>query len=283
MNLVGRVFVLLILALSLTFLGFAASVLATHKDWKSIILREGDGLKQQVAVLAARADNLSKQRDALQAQLNLEQVDKARRLGDLERRNVSLRGERQQFETERDQILTETRQNVALLKTAQAELAKRLAQADKLRAEIDTARQNRDDNLEKVIQLTDEMLQVENEVKRLQDINQRLARQLADAKLALAEEELTIDTPIEASSPEVDGIVTAVDDKEGYVEISLGKSAGLSVGQKLQIFRRSVDRSSWLGTVELTRVTTDRSVGRIIPETLQKPIQRDDRVASRLN
>ena len=84
-----------------------------------------------------------------------------------------------------------------------------------------------------------------------------------------------------ATPPAVEGVVLAVN-ADGLVEISIGSDDGLMKGHALEVVRRGSGVSVWLGRVEVTETSPDKAVCKVLPEFLQRPIQRDDRVTSRL-
>ena len=88
-------------------------------------------------------------------------------------------------------------------------------------------------------------------------------------------------TLYEGTPPTVDGVVLEVG-ANGLIEISIGADDGLMKGHRLEVVRRGDGVSVWLGRVEVTETSPDKAVCKVLPEFLQRPIQRDDRVTSKL-
>ena len=80
-------------------------------------------------------------------------------------------------------------------------------------------------------------------------------------------------------APPVDGVVLQVGSEGKTIEISIGKDDGLMKGHLLEVIR---DGGGWLGRVEVMQTQADKAVCKVLPEYLQRPIQRNDRVTTKL-
>ena len=85
-------------------------------------------------------------------------------------------------------------------------------------------------------------------------------------------------TPVVDIPPRVDGVVTAVSDRD-LLEISIGSDDGLRVGHTLEVYRNN----SYLGRVVVRRTEPDRAVVEILPEYRKGTIRKGDRVATKLS
>ncbi len=66
------------------------------------------------------------------------------------------------------------------------------------------------------------------------------------------------------------------------MELSVGADEGLKKGDRLEVVRQGPDSQRYLGAVEILETQSDKSVAKIIPETRQGSIEKEDRVYSRL-
>jgi predicted nuclease with TOPRIM domain len=272
MNLIGKIFVLLILVMSLMFASFAIAVYGTHENWRT------KAQNLQTSVDAVRQD-LQKAQDE-QAKL-VKQIDdeaKAKReaLAKLETAKTELQTQRDSLAKERDALMVKDQVAVAALDVAQQNLTKLTKEVEVLRGEIRAAQSERDKHFEKVVELTDRIHQAQGELKRLTERNVQLAGQVAAADKVLSAHGLTKDTPVDHLPPQVRGKVLAVN-RDNLIEISLGSDDGLREGHTLEVFRGS----KYLGRVEVLHASSDRAVGKVLPGFKKGIIQKDDDVATR--
>jgi septal ring factor EnvC (AmiA/AmiB activator) len=272
MNLIGKIFVVLILVMSLVFMSFAVAVYGTHRNWKA----EAEDQAKKVAIARDELAKAETQRDELQAKLKQEQEARVQALGKLEEQRKELQTQRDELVKERDNLLVKDKEAVAALNSAQQNLARLTKEVEGLRTEIRDAQGERDKHFDRVVELTDQIHQAQGEVKRLQERRVQLASQLASANLVLDRHGLHKDLPVDGIPPQLFGKVLAVN-RDDMVELSLGTDDGLRVGHTLEVFRGS----KYLGRVEVLHATTDRAVAKIVPGFKKGIIQRDDDVTTR--
>ncbi len=272
MNLIGKIFVVLILLMSVVFASFAIAVYGTHQNWKKAAKEADEKRKaamQQVAQAEEEKTNLTKQIEA-------EQLAKREALQKLETQRDELAKERDEAAKQRDVLVAKDKESVAALDVAQQNLAKLTKEVDVLRGEIRTAEADRDKHFDKVVELTDRIHQSEGELRRLDERNLQLASQVAAGKRVMDAHGLTKDTPVDNIPPAVRGKILAIN-RDNLVEVSLGEDDGLRPGHTLEVFRGS----KYLGRVEVLQASPDRSVGKILPGFKKGVIQKDDDVATR--
>lgn len=156
----------------------------------------------------------------------------------------------------------------------QAELQKALAtnnvlkeRAAKLEAALVTLQAERDKNLKSVVELTDQLHQAFNEVKRLKAENAQLRGLVPQPPSDVGE------------PPEVDGLVTA-DPSGDLVEISLGTDDGLKAGHRLKVYRLSNGTNADLGRIVVVKALADKAICKIDGKAAKQPIQKGDRVTT---
>ena len=299
MNLVGKIFIVLIFLMSVLWMGFSVAVYATHKNWMEVVenpeatAEKPLGLRLQVQRQKERNQEVKDQLDKITAELAAEKAAKRQALSKLETENAELQRQRDDQDKRVAALVQSEADALAQLKaTQEAEAALRVeiaggaapdgSQVTGLREEIRVAQADRDKYFDEVVKLTDQLHQAANEYRSLRDRVVTLTADLAAANEVLRKNDLKPEpTLYEGTPPTVDGVVLEVG-ANGLIEISIGADDGLMKGHRLEVVRRGDGVSVWLGRVEVTETSPDKAVCKVLPEFLQRPIQRDDRVTSKL-
>ncbi len=289
MNLVGKIFIVLIFVMSLVWMGFSVAVYATHQNWRNVVENPEAtaamplGLRHQVQQQKDENEELKTKLDKASEQLDTEKAAKRQALTKLETEKAEL--ERQRDEQQKEiatLVQSETDAIAALQATQEAEKALR-DDVVSLREEIKKAQEDRDNFFDQVVTLTDQLHQAANEYKSLKSRVDTLAADLAKANEVLRKHGLEGDPTLYTGVPPiVDGVVLSAGEN-GMVEISIGADDGLMKGHRLEVVRQTGGISTYLGRIEVMETAPDKSVCKILPEFLQRSIQRNDRVTSKLN
>jgi len=272
MNLIGKIFVVLIFVMSLVFMSFAVAVYGTHQNWKTAATATKAKLDNSQKMLAQAEDEKKK----LEADIAEEAIAKRQALAKLESEKDELQLQRDALTKQRDELMVKDKAAVAALDTAQQNLAKLTSEVEGLRGDIRDSQADRDKNFDQVVKLTDQTHQAQGELKRLQERQVQLAGQVAAANNVLSAHGLNKDMPVDGLPPQVRGKVLAIN-QDNMIEISLGKDDGLRQGHTLEIFRGS----KYLGRVEILHTDTDRAVAKILAGFKKGAIQKGDDVATR--
>jgi hypothetical protein len=287
MNLVGKIFVVLILVMSLVFMGFAVAVYATHKNWMDAVNRteasEGKplGLKQQLADAVLKQKQLADQLAAMTNEAKSLELERQARLKSLETTLVELKQERDELKNNEASLTQDQRQAVQATKQAQNMLDEALAQIDKLRTDIFEAYKQRDTTFKDSVALTDKLIENESEVERLKANKMDLLKSMAHFKMAAEKQGVNINASVDNIPPKLDGIVLA-SRSNGLVEISLGSDDGVQRGHEAFISRNQGGESKFVAKIEIVTTTPDKSVGKVIPSYRKGPVERGDRVVTKL-
>lgn len=283
MNLVGKIFIVLIFVMSLVWMGFSVAVYATHQNWRNVVEAPEDGLNAQLQQQKGWNDELKTKLDKSSEQLDTEKAAKRQALTKLETEKAELERLRDDQQKEIATLVqSETDAVAAMQATQEAEKVLR-ENVIALREEIKKAQEDRDNYFDQVVALTDQLHQAANEYKSLKGRVDTLAADLAKADAVLRQHGLERDpTRYTGVPPIVDGVVLSVGES-GMVEISIGGDDGLMKGHKLEVVRQTGGISTYLGRIEVMETAPDKSVCKILPEFLQRSIQRNDRVTSKLN
>ncbi len=270
MNLVGKIFTVLILVLSILFMGFAMMVYATHRNWKEL------ASQKQVDLTRLRGENSQLADEIEQHKSDLAHERAARRIA-LARLESQVQEKEQQFEARNQQyteLLAKQRSATDAVLNAQRQLDQVKEQITKLENEIRVAREDRDQQFAQVRDLTDQMHQAEGIRRRLEQRMQTLTEDFTRATTVLKAYDLGIETPVTNIPPEVRGEVLSVG--PDMIEISIGEDDGIKPGHTVVVSRRD----KYLARAEIMKVTPDRAVGRI--QYRNAPIQEGDRVQTKV-
>ncbi|MBX7164992.1 MAG: hypothetical protein K1X74_01465 [Pirellulales bacterium] len=277
MNLLGKVFVILILVMSLIFMAFAVGVYATHQNWYVQVK------KTQSELQAANTDKqqLTQQLANLTEQLDSELAARREAVAKLETEKEQILQQVRGLQQKEDQLVEGERRAVAAMETTQQSLAALRGEVDALRQSIRQTQTEKEENFQQVVKLTDELNQAQTELSRVNERNLQLTEQTARMKTVLELHDLDEFEPTDGQPPKVDGVVLA-SSSDGMVEISLGSDDGIRRGNQLEVYRLGPDVSKYLGRIEVIRTAPDKSVAKIIPEFRKGVIEKEDRVATRL-
>jgi len=275
MNLLGRLFIVLIFVGSVTLMAWSVMLYATHTNWREVANKKDQELKQKTQDLA----NLQKEMADMQAALELEVRSQVNR-------NVALKAKVDQL----TQDNTNVRDELASLK---AELENRITVADTalketglLRARLEEASkrllESQNDWMIMSTQLVSKMDEAHSlaiQVATYQAVSAQLAQDYREAVEVLRRLGVSADLSLYASQPPtgIRGVITQVR-PGGVVEISVGADSGLVKGHQLDVVRNRAGNTSYVGKIEITNVAADRAAARIMPEFRRGTIQRDDEV-----
>ncbi len=276
MNLVGKIMIVLILVMSILFMGFALAVYSTHQNWRE----SADNLKQEGGQLRAKKAQLENKIAQLQNEIEFERAARREAIANL----VTRENQKNQELLRRDQdyanVQDQFRQALETVKTSQARLDALSKEVDSLRESNRIARKERNEAFMMSKQLTDAINQGEGDLRRMKQRNMELLQQNGRQQLVLDRNGLSEFSPVDDIAPKVEGQVTRIVD--GLVEVSIGADEGLQEGHQLKIFRLSGNVGSYLASIEIVDTNSDRAVGRIVPGTREGIIRKGDRVATKI-
>ncbi len=290
MNLVGKIFTVFIFVMSLVFATSAVLVYATHTNWKTVVDNPEDkatrdkpaGLKYQVAQNEQDIEKLEDEKLTLEAEKQKEHDLRIARATQLESELRTLKEEYETKHQENERLVAELGRWAAEAKAARDRNESLRTANDQQRGKILTAQTQRDGHFKEVVSLTEDVHQAVNEVKRLRALQLELARQLADSMEVNRMHGLVSDPSRYPGPPEtLEGVVVdAVG--SGMVTISVGSDDGLLKGHRLHVIRNRSGTSSFVGRVEVVRVSPDKAVCVEIPETMQSHVRSDDIVKAKI-
>jgi len=275
MNLVGKIFAFLVLAMSLVFMAFAVAVYGTHKNWRDVVENPNTGLKAKIVAEQAKIKEQEEQIDVLKKQIVEGDAEKRTVLAKLESYRTTKDTELANIQAQQLELQQTNQATVAAMTAGQSNLDKMTKEVEVLRKEIREAQAERDKSFDQVVKLTDQVHQVTNEITRLKEREGQLAQQLAATRMILSKRGISAaetDVP-----PPLRGKVLAVSTSD-LLELSLGADDGIRAGNTLEVFRGN----SYLGRVQVVKTESNRAVAKILPDFKKGAIQKGDDVATQL-
>jgi hypothetical protein len=288
MNLVGKILTVLICVMSLVFMTLVVMVYQVHRNWRDVVMRPASeatggkelGLKPQLEKAHLEVNEAKDKLDKLTNAINEEKKDKRETLAKLETQLDTLQKEKEALDKDLARETQAARDATGALAATQANLTAKMTELDKLREEIRVTQKDRDDQMRRVVDLTDQLHDAVNRKIALKQMNEEVAKQLAQANEVLRHFDLSLHTPLTNEPPRVDGLVRAVRDDNKLVEISLGSEMGVLKGHQLEVSRSVGGASMYLGRIEVIDAKVDVSVCKVLPEYRKGALQRGDRVFS---
>ena len=175
MNWLGKVFVVVILIMSLVFMGLAMAVYATHKNWQQVSTDLNDKLT------AARSENTRLQAEHNRKVEELERENTAReqQAVKLEAERVALADRLAQIQTERDTLVQSQRDHIAAVASTQKINEGLAGEVTGLRGQIKTAQQARDLLFKEALTATEELHEKAGEYNAARERSEQLTKQVA--------------------------------------------------------------------------------------------------------
>lgn len=275
MTLLGKIFTVLIFIMSVAFCILAVVTFATHKNWKDEALK----LKTTIQDLETKNKNQLAEIERAKAELAVEQAARRSALATLQVKlallDEDLRNNAKDLSEKTSSLTVQTQ----AAKVAEDSLAAATAEVNKLRNEIRLAQQERDETFLKTVALNDKLNQAEALRERLDEQNRQLQDQYAELNRVAQALGFNEQTLVSQIPPKVDGVVTAVNEAQGLVEISLGADDGLKRGHVLQV----ISGDTYLGQIKLREVGPDKAVGDVDKRLQRGRIKKGDNVTTKLS
>jgi hypothetical protein len=281
MTYVGKILVLLIMAMSLIFLGVSVTAFVTVTNWKEATAKKDKELKDAQGKLAT-SDATRKDAEA-----NLEKA-KAEFGVTSKKYEDQLTGQTTELNTAKGEIaqlrtaLTDAQTNAALaVAEAQARTQEMTGLRGQLSASIDSGNKLKIEQTEKNVQILTLQRQLDASERSAKGLRENLAKALSVLQRAGISTDLRSVAASEIPT-DVEGKVLKIDPKNKSLELSIGADDGVYVGMELYLFRTQ-PTAEYLGKVRVTAVDPDQAVASVIGNTVHgKKIKEGDNVSSTL-
>jgi multidrug efflux pump subunit AcrA (membrane-fusion protein) len=281
MTLVGKIFTVLIFVMSIVFMSFSVMVFATHKNWKTHADNADPakpGLKQQLEKLRQTETDLKARQAELNAELAEEQAARRQALATLETQRAGAEAKLNALQGEYDTLNASHSAATQVAQDAQTRLKAIESENTVLRTQLRAVQADLDAKFLAVVDLTDKLNQAESLKSLLDERNKESAFQMAQMKMVMDANGLTVDSLVSHIPPKVEAVILEVSDKD-LVEISIGSDDGIKVGHSMEVYRGN----TYLGRVVIRKTTGDRSVGQLLKELQRGQIKRGDRVTTKFS
>ena len=275
MNLLGKLFIVLIFIGSIVLAAFSVTLYATHTNWKNQTETLTVELNKKKDELKKLQDSKAAMETALKLEVKLQadrSVTLARKMGDLEKEN--------------DEAKTQLADLDVKLATAVAVTQSALVEAEAFRIQLDESNKKLYLAQKEWVEMSTDLVKAMDEAHGLaiqltdfQSKSAQLAKDYRDAMEVLRTHGLEPNPILYAKHPPagIRGSVTEVRER-GVIEISIGSDSGLSKGHQLDIVRNREGRSSYIGKIEIISTAADRAVAQVMPEFRRGVVQRGDDV-----
>jgi len=290
MNLVGKIFVVVIFVLCLVFMALTMAVYTAQRNWREVVMLEQAGpgkelgLKYQLDRAKKENENLNDVKTKLEKEYATEKAAKQQALSKLQAELAIAKKDRISLEAGRADLEKDMRDKVAAMSATQKNATDFRLELDKQRTDLLQAQKDRDKHFGRVVELTDLLNQAVNDKEQLRKRTVELAKDVKKADEALQwhgfpdkNSDYKSKTP-----PKVDAIVTSVNG-DGLIEISLGSDAGLREGHQLDIYRTNGGQVAYVGRVKVVKTDPSKSVCKVDPNFQNSNIMVNDRVASKID
>ncbi len=289
MTLLGKIFTVLILIMSLVFMAFSVMVLATNQNWKTKVVnpRPGEkghdpeqklGLKYQIEEREQIIAGLREEKQSTLNSMSREKVARALALAQLQTKYERVKREYDRVNAEKTKLENDLTVAAGELQAAGERLEQLTGENLTLRDKINTVIADNIVQHGRVVALSDQIHELEGIERNLTERQTQLADDVTKGERVLRDAGLTKNSPTEGTPPPLSGYVSAVSTQnKDFLEITLGEDDGIRLGHELDVFRNR----SYLGRVVIRKVSTNRSVAQV--KSQKNPIKKYDSVTTKLD
>ena len=284
MNLVGKIFTVVIAVMCIVFASFALMVHAAHKNWRELVLGpDGDPSKGYQGMLEAakeKNDGLLQENKRI-AQNRITDRDRYEKtIKDLQAAKDGLTTDRQNLDKENGRLVAQDRERDAADKAVHQTLDALRVEADNLRKELQQAVDERQKVYDKLVASNDSATTLEADKQRIEKLLRDLAAVNTRTKNVLEYYKVS-EAGMAKDPPPGVYLVTAVP-RLDIVEISVGSDDGIRKGHRFAVTRPATGK--YLGDIEVIQVNSSyRAVCRVDKATQTAQIQKGDYVQANLS
>ena len=271
-NVLGKIFVFGVFVMSLMLMSFAVAIYSSHVNWQEVAKKkqedldklktEETSLNQEITRLTANVATSEAARDQVVAKFQQALIEKDKELKTLK--------------DARDDKLTEMQKKIADLATVEADLTRSREEVTKLQAEVRDKQQKVDSQVTRAAEIAGQLHEKESFLEIANERKAQLEKQVAQARLLLKQNGLSLDSLPKDRVPTMNGVVVAVADDA--IEVSLGFDDGLQTGHQIEVYRND----EYLGRAIVKSVKPDRAIAVLVREYSRGIVQRGDKVTTRL-
>ena len=283
MNLIGKIFVLIILLMSVLFMVLAMAVYSTQKNWHDSYVKSQQQLQQKDAEYKRLESKTQLTERELQRQIDAATQE----IGHLQSARTTLLAQNEDLQAESQRLKQESRDATVAVSSTQAN-AERLADENTvLQRNIIAAQEASDKAFEQTVAATSKLHDTEVKLTSATESVDELTEKVANMAIVMRREGLDPNMLVGDTKPTVEGYISSISRRGGdeTIEITIGSDDGIKPEHTVEIFRTAAEpgQSKWLGRAEVLSTNGDRAYARVLRNLKKGNIQEGDRVATRLN
>ncbi len=278
MNTVGKIFVCLIMIMSVVFFSLTLVLYASHKTWKA----ESEKKSAEIKDLEEEKGRLTTVKAEAERSLAETEAVYVKTIAALKTKIDDLTAENSDLEAVCADLRIEADRRVSVIDSNSKEIEERRREIEILNQDLETAQGDRADYLKELAITINEMHDLAATRGDLETQNKELEASFQQAMNVLNQRGLQAEPDLygETVPFKVSGTVDAIQEgPRGLIIISLGSDDGLQVSHVLDVYRED----TYLGKVEVVTTEPNRAVCRILPQFRQGTIQDGDSVTSQLD
>ena len=271
-NVLGKIFVFGVFVMSLMLMSFAVAIYSSHINWQEVAKKKQEDLDK----LKAEETSLNQEITRLTANVAASEAARDQVIAKFQQALIEKDKELKALKDARDDKLTEMQQKISDLATVEADLTRAREDVAKLQAEVREKQQKVDTQVTRAAEIAAQLHEKESFLEIANERKSQLEKQVAQARLILKQNGLSIDSLPKDRVPTINGVVMAVADDA--IEVSLGFDDGLQTGHQIEVYRND----EYLGRAIVKSVKPDRAVAVLVREYSRGIVQRGDKVTTRL-
>jgi hypothetical protein len=271
-NVIGKIFVFAVFIMSLMLMSFAVAIYSSHINWQEM----AEKTKQQLKELKEEEASLNQEITRLTANIAASEAARDQVVAKFQQALIEKDKELKTLKEARDEKLTEMQEKIAELASIEDDLTQARKDVEKLQAEIRDKQQKVDAQVDRAAEIAAQLHEKESFLEIANERKSQLEKQVAQARLLLKQNGLSLDSMPKDRVPTIQGFVMAVADDA--IEVSLGFDDGLQNGHQIEVYRND----EYLGRAIVKSVKPDRAVAVLVREYSRGIVQRGDKVTTRL-
>ena len=271
-NVLGKIFVFGVFVMSLMLMSFAVAIYSSHVNWQEVAKKKQEDLDK----LKAEETSLNQEITRLTANVATSEAARDQVVAKFQQALIEKDKELKTLKDARDDKLTEMQKKIADLATVEADLTRAREEVTKLQAEVRDKQQKVDSQVTRAAEIAGQLHEKESFLEIANERKSQLEKQVAQARLLLKQNGLSLDSLPKDRVPTMNGVVMAVADDA--IEVSLGFDDGLQTGHQIEVYRND----EYLGRAIVKSVKPDRAIAVLVREYSRGIVQRGDKVTTRL-
>ncbi|MGI9455677.1 MAG: hypothetical protein ACR2NU_03900, partial [Aeoliella sp.] len=235
MNLIGKIFVVIIVVLSVLFMGLSMAVYSTHKNWKAAV----DTQKTEIDKIKNEYEQYKSQYGLVESNLRLEIDSAEQQVSKLESERVLRETQNVEIQEELKKLKEASRDATAAVASTQENNAQLARKNAGLQTDIITAQEASDAAFAKTLDATSKLHDAAIKLNAELERNAELTGQIAGMTAVMRRNGIDPATRPGDVKPSVNGYVSDITRKAGSetIELTIGADDGLKRGHTLEVFR----------------------------------------------